>query len=273
MVAPNFVALLPFIDTTSILNQSIKTDTSVSPNEPMDLTKTLKRSRQPSTDQPIDYSIYQKRNDFNQQHISHVFGNDKQQDKRMKKDENSLIQEQIHTDDDEDDDDEEDIDDHQQYLSFNKKSLKDYDDHRPLTPVSSSSSPQTISSLDKKPTLSNNDSALARTRDRYSCTYCSKTFPRSANLTRHLRTHTDKYLFSDKFKSLFFFFRVQNGDSNCFSFSFYENSRMSANSAIEVFQFHRIYNDIFEISTNANDLSVVRIVRNALVNKRISIDT
>lgn len=206
MVAPNFVALLPFIDTTSILNQSIKTDTSVSPNEPMDLTKTLKRSRQPSTDQPIDYSIYQKRNDFNQQHISHVFGNDKQQDKRMKKDENSLIQEQIHTDDDEDDDDEEDIDDHQQYLSFNKKSLKDYDDHRPLTPVSSSSSPQTISSLDKKPTLSNNDSALARTRDRYSCTYCSKTFPRSANLTRHLRTHTDKYLFSDKFKNLFFFF-------------------------------------------------------------------
>lgn len=192
MVAPNFAALLPFIDTTSILNQSIKTDTSLSPNEPMDLTKTLKRTRQSSIDQPIDYSIYQKRSDFNHQHISHVFGNDK----RMKKNENSPMQEQIHTDDDEDDD--EDTDDHQQYLSFNKKALKDYDDHRPLTPVSSSSSPQTISSLDKKPILSNNDSTLARTRDRYTCTYCSKTFPRSANLTRHLRTHTDKYLLSNE---------------------------------------------------------------------------
>ena len=29
-----------------------------------------------------------------------------------------------------------------------------------------------------------------KSRDRYSCKYCGKVFPRSANLTRHLRTHT-----------------------------------------------------------------------------------
>ncbi|GLG94899.1 Uncharacterized protein GBIM_21560, partial [Gryllus bimaculatus] len=27
-------------------------------------------------------------------------------------------------------------------------------------------------------------------KDRYSCKFCGKVFPRSANLTRHLRTHT-----------------------------------------------------------------------------------
>ncbi|CAF0993053.1 unnamed protein product [Didymodactylos carnosus] len=31
---------------------------------------------------------------------------------------------------------------------------------------------------------------MSRNRDRYSCSYCAKAFPRSANLTRHLRTHT-----------------------------------------------------------------------------------
>jgi len=29
-----------------------------------------------------------------------------------------------------------------------------------------------------------------KSRDRYTCKYCGKVFPRSANLTRHLRTHT-----------------------------------------------------------------------------------
>ena len=32
----------------------------------------------------------------------------------------------------------------------------------------------------------------AKARDRYSCKFCGKVFPRSANLTRHLRTHTGK---------------------------------------------------------------------------------
>jgi len=32
--------------------------------------------------------------------------------------------------------------------------------------------------------------AGGKSRDRYSCKYCGKVFPRSANLTRHLRTHT-----------------------------------------------------------------------------------
>jgi len=31
-----------------------------------------------------------------------------------------------------------------------------------------------------------------RQADRYSCRFCGKSFPRSANLTRHLRTHTGK---------------------------------------------------------------------------------
>uniref|UniRef100_A0A182SP79 C2H2-type domain-containing protein n=1 Tax=Anopheles maculatus TaxID=74869 RepID=A0A182SP79_9DIPT len=32
--------------------------------------------------------------------------------------------------------------------------------------------------------------APGKVKDRYSCKYCGKVFPRSANLTRHLRTHT-----------------------------------------------------------------------------------
>ena len=181
MVTPNLAALLPFIDTTSIK----KMTASISPTEPMDLTKAYKRPRQTSSDQPIDYSMFAKRNDFNYQHTSHVFGDDKQE-KKFKKEEDYDYDEPIN-----DDDEDEDVDDH--LLSFGKKQIKDYDDHRPLTPVSSSSSPQTISSLDKKAVLSTSDLTLIRGRDRYSCTYCSKTFPRSANLTRHLRTHTDKY--------------------------------------------------------------------------------
>jgi hypothetical protein len=172
IVPASLATLVPFIDTAPSIN------------EPIDLTKTLKRARQSSIDQPLDYSIINKRIDGHSQHISHVFG-----DKKFKKTEEMFFEQDMNDNEDDDEDD-----DHHHLLSFRKKQIKkEYDDHRPLTPISSSSSPQTISSLDKKPILSTNDTIMIKNRDRYSCSYCSKTFPRSANLTRHLRTHTDKY--------------------------------------------------------------------------------
>jgi hypothetical protein len=213
MIPSNATPLFPFIDASSLLNQTKKNPPYVSPNEPIDLTKTFKRTRKASGDQPIDYSIRHKRVDSNLQHVSHVFGNN--QEKRFKKDSEYSLESQIkneHYDDEEEDDDDDDDDDegddendddhvHEHPLSlFGKKSTKRYSVHRPLTPISSSSSPQTLSLLEKKPivamTTSINDAqaTMIRSRDRYCCSYCSKTFPRSANLTRHLRTHTDKYL-------------------------------------------------------------------------------
>lgn len=57
-----------------------------------------------------------------------------------------------------------------------------------------SSSTRLISSTDVNSTL-----PPSRTRERYSCKYCGKVFPRSANLTRHLRTHTGEQPYKCKF--------------------------------------------------------------------------
>lgn len=40
---------------------------------------------------------------------------------------------------------------------------------------------------------------LHKPRDRYSCKFCGKVFPRSANLTRHLRTHTGEQPYKCKY--------------------------------------------------------------------------
>lgn len=41
--------------------------------------------------------------------------------------------------------------------------------------------------------------SIAKIKDRYSCTFCGKVFPRSANLTRHLRTHTGEQPYKCKY--------------------------------------------------------------------------
>lgn len=43
------------------------------------------------------------------------------------------------------------------------------------------------------------NSIVQKPKDRYSCKFCGKIFPRSANLTRHLRTHTGEQPYKCKF--------------------------------------------------------------------------
>ncbi|BES97827.1 Zinc finger, C2H2 type [Nesidiocoris tenuis] len=44
-----------------------------------------------------------------------------------------------------------------------------------------------------------NAAQTAKAKDRYSCKFCGKVFPRSANLTRHLRTHTGEQPYKCKY--------------------------------------------------------------------------
>ena len=48
-------------------------------------------------------------------------------------------------------------------------------------------------------TPSNTYPSPSKMKERYSCKYCSKVFPRSANLTRHLRTHTGEQPYKCKY--------------------------------------------------------------------------
>lgn len=194
--------LLPFIDPSTILKPKIESQPAPRLDvEPMDLSKSLKRPRIAlSEDQPVDYSLTKKSSDVFVQHLSHVFG----EKKKCKSTHPSPVQDEEEVEEDrgethiEDSDPEEENDEEPTSYdsSLNKNSMKEYDEHRPITPISPlSSSPSTVQVNEKKssiPDVPPTPASTIRSRDRYSCTYCPKTFPRSANLTRHLRTHTDK---------------------------------------------------------------------------------
>lgn len=66
-------------------------------------------------------------------------------------------------------------------------------------PSTSSFPRQGLARHEVSPTKAATGSAAGKGRDRYSCKFCGKVFPRSANLTRHLRTHTGEQPYKCKY--------------------------------------------------------------------------
>ncbi len=76
--------------------------------------------------------------------------------------------------------------------SIEKKTISvPIDDSTPLDlSIKKSSSPQKHSLQSNQKNWDCYLNARLSDKDKYPCSYCGKRFPRSANLTRHLRTHT-----------------------------------------------------------------------------------
>ncbi|XP_013393556.1 PR domain zinc finger protein 16 isoform X2 [Lingula anatina] len=66
-------------------------------------------------------------------------------------------------------------------------------------PVLSPDTPKTVPATIKNSEAYQYTPGSARSKERYACKFCGKIFPRSANLTRHLRTHTGEQPYKCKY--------------------------------------------------------------------------
>ena len=69
------------------------------------------------------------------------------------------------------------------------------DGHLPPSPSPFDARPQ----IPPQPKAFSDTPGVAKGKDRYACKFCGKVFPRSANLTRHLRTHTGEQPYKCKY--------------------------------------------------------------------------
>jgi len=56
-----------------------------------------------------------------------------------------------------------------------------------------------VAAMSATTSMTSSGAGPSKPRDRYSCKFCGKVFPRSANLTRHLRTHTGEQPYKCKY--------------------------------------------------------------------------